>query len=60
MEGEIKRIDVRAKSTTRSSIAMSYMNSDIFTMGLQQSELILKYSSLNGMEEKERKGYVAA
>lgn len=36
MEGEIKRSDVRAKSTTRSSIAMSYMNPDIFTMGFQQ------------------------
>lgn len=60
MEGEIKRSDVRAKSTTRSSIAMSYTNLDIFTMGFQQSELILKYSSLSGTEEKERKGYVAA
>lgn len=42
MEGEIKRSDVRAKSTTRSSTAISYMNPDIFTMGFQQSELIQK------------------
>lgn len=34
------------------------MNTDIFTMGFQQSELILKYSTLSGTEEKERKGYI--
>lgn len=59
MEGEIKRSDVRAKSSTRSSTAMSYINPDSFTMGFQQTELILKYSSLSGTEEQETKGYVA-
>lgn len=50
MKVEINIGDVSAKNSTKSSTALGCMNSDIFTMGFKQSELILKYRSLNRTE----------